>query len=219
MKTVKHSPAAAGALALLLALAACPLAATAQVVADEACPKYAVDIAAFATCDGDRVTNAEDTVLITADRALMEIFEYSEGVVLLDVRSRADAIVAGWATPTDMIVPFEEIAYPYRWDAQHGDLVRERNERFVAQVGALLLALGGDQRSRLLVLGRTTGQALQAAHELQDAGFRSVLVVEGGVEGEPGPDGHREGGWKDRHLPWTVSSNDLPPLGLRDKSN
>lgn len=28
---------------------------TPQVVGDEACPKFAVDIAAFATCEGDRV--------------------------------------------------------------------------------------------------------------------------------------------------------------------
>lgn len=31
----------------------------AQVVADSACPKYAVDIASFATCDGDRVARED----------------------------------------------------------------------------------------------------------------------------------------------------------------
>lgn len=42
-------------------------AATAQatVVADSACPYYAVDIAAFATCDGDRVASSRRPVAAT----------------------------------------------------------------------------------------------------------------------------------------------------------
>ena len=44
----------------LLALAVTASAVSAQVVADSACPKYAVDIASFATCEGDRV--AKDVV-------------------------------------------------------------------------------------------------------------------------------------------------------------
>lgn len=35
--------------------------ASAQVVADTACPTYAIDIAAFATCEFDRVANDETT--------------------------------------------------------------------------------------------------------------------------------------------------------------
>ncbi|HKO69286.1 MAG TPA: hypothetical protein VJU53_15920 [Burkholderiaceae bacterium] len=41
---------------------------SAQVVADDACPKYAVDIAAFATCDGDRVAKAELAIPPTETR-------------------------------------------------------------------------------------------------------------------------------------------------------
>ena len=48
------------ALAVVLALALCSGAAQSQVVADSACEKYAVDIAAFATCDSPtRVARAE----------------------------------------------------------------------------------------------------------------------------------------------------------------
>jgi hypothetical protein len=49
-----------GALAFAAALALCAGTAQAQVVADSACEKYAVDIAAFATCDSPtRVARAE----------------------------------------------------------------------------------------------------------------------------------------------------------------
>lgn len=46
-------------LATILASAAGSGAVFAQVVADSACPKHAVDIAAFATCDGDRVARTD----------------------------------------------------------------------------------------------------------------------------------------------------------------
>jgi len=46
-------------LATILASAAASGVVFAQVVADSACPKHAVDIAAFATCDGDRVAKTD----------------------------------------------------------------------------------------------------------------------------------------------------------------
>lgn len=60
--------------ALLLALlgVAMPAAATPQTVGDEACPKYAVDIEAFATCEGDRVVKPPREALPIAPRALID---------------------------------------------------------------------------------------------------------------------------------------------------
>ena len=43
--------------------------ASAAVVADDACPKYAVDIAGFATCDGDRVAKPEPALVSTTARS------------------------------------------------------------------------------------------------------------------------------------------------------
>ena len=60
--------------ALLLALlgVAMPAAATPQTVGDEACPKYAVDIEAFATCEGDRVVKPTREALPIAPRVLFD---------------------------------------------------------------------------------------------------------------------------------------------------
>jgi uncharacterized Zn-binding protein involved in type VI secretion len=44
----------------------------AQVVADEACPKYSVDIAAFATCDGDHVASRDAVGLKGSPQATAE---------------------------------------------------------------------------------------------------------------------------------------------------
>jgi hypothetical protein len=45
---------------------ALPTTAAIQVVGDEACEKYAVDIASFATCVDGKVTRAEDAPVVAA---------------------------------------------------------------------------------------------------------------------------------------------------------
>ncbi len=60
------------ALLLVLLGVAMPAAATPQTVVDEACPKYAVDIEAFATCLGDRVVKPTREALPIAPRALID---------------------------------------------------------------------------------------------------------------------------------------------------
>ena len=47
--------------------------ASAAVVADDACPKYAVDIAGFATCDGDRVAKPEPALVSTTARSSPQV--------------------------------------------------------------------------------------------------------------------------------------------------
>jgi hypothetical protein len=48
---------------------ALPVTAAIQVVGDEACEKYAVDIASFATCVDGKVTRAEDAPVAAARQA------------------------------------------------------------------------------------------------------------------------------------------------------
>ncbi len=45
--------------------------AEAQVVADDACPYYAVDAAAFVTCDGDHAARADGSEVEAEDVALV----------------------------------------------------------------------------------------------------------------------------------------------------
>lgn len=204
------------AVATTLMAAAFAGSAAAQVVGDSACPAYAVDIASFATCDGDRVARAGDPDRVSAGQAFVEKYRLGEGILLVDVRSRAEAALAGWATATDAIVPWDEIAHPYRWDPRRNDLARVQEANFVEHVDARVAALGADRSSRLLLMCRTGEQAMLAARTLLEAGFINVAVIDGGFEGRLDSDGRRRGGWKDQQLPWTASLNGLRPLGLRD---
>ncbi len=67
-------------LACAVAQTVCLAAAHAQVVADSACEKYAVDIAAFATCDSPtRVARAETENEAIAPRAKRNATEKRQG--------------------------------------------------------------------------------------------------------------------------------------------
>ena len=80
--TIERAVHCATLCAALVALAAH---ATPQTVGDEACPKYAVDIAAFATCEGDRVVVPDAGVMPGPPVMLVD----DEGNPML---SRAEAI-------------------------------------------------------------------------------------------------------------------------------
>lgn len=58
---------------LALVVVALPADATPQTVGDEACPKYAVDIESFATCEGDRVVKPTRITLPIATREALPI--------------------------------------------------------------------------------------------------------------------------------------------------
>lgn len=202
MRTFRHPWLIAAALALLLAAASCLQNSSAQVVDDSACPRYAVDIEAFATCDGDRVAGSDGIERVSPQRAHELKREHGRDVLLIDVRSKAEAALAGVASGVDALVPLAEIAQPLRWDPARGDLALAPDPNFAMVVQAAVAALGGDRGTPLLLICRGDDRASYAARVLQRAGFGRVAVVTGGFEGALGADGLRHGGWKGAGLPW-----------------
>lgn len=72
-----------------------------------------------------------------------------------------------------------------------------RNPDFVARVSD---GLEADQP--LVILCRSGGRSVAAAHELTSAGFSEVYNVLEGFEGDVDASGHRSGGWRGAGLPW-----------------
>jgi rhodanese-related sulfurtransferase len=176
---------------------------TAQVVADSACPKYAVDDAAFATCDGDHVARADGIEFVTPEVASHMKQVHGAGVLLLDVRSRNEVAATGMADPVDALVPYHDRASAQRWDDLTNDGSFERDPQFLPQVEAEVAARGGGRDMPVVLLCRDGSLALRAAEALRTAGHVNVYVVDGGFEGRF--DGSaRSGGWKQANLPWTV---------------
>jgi rhodanese-related sulfurtransferase len=193
-----------GMLAALVVGAACHAPAQADVVADSACPRQAVDIASFASCDGAHVARADGIAFVTPQAASHMKQLQAADTVLLDVRSRLEASINGIATQVDALVPYQEPSLPLHWDDGSTEAAQARNASFVAVVQATVLAGGGSLDSTLILLCRDGVLALRAAEELHAAGFAHVNVVEGGFEGQVDSEQHRSGGWKQAQLPWTA---------------
>ncbi len=204
---------------LWLCLAPASALAQIQVVGDGACPKFAVDIAAFATCDGDRVAapsalpalkiaatsphevpphkRTESDLYISAAEAQRLREVYAGQVVLIDIRSRIEAAYVGQPDTVDIHVPYLEPVLPLQWSPASGSLRLQRNPTFVQEVKAALAGLDGPAEPTILLLCRSGQRSAIAADALAAAGVAHVYTVVDGFEGDIGPGGRRDvNGWK-----------------------
>jgi rhodanese-related sulfurtransferase len=216
---------------ILLALCLAPTWALAQiqVVGDDACPKYAVDIAYFATCEGDRVARpTQDSTLriaavpagevpplkqsdtglhVTAAEAHRLLQSHPGQVVLVDIRSRFEAFYTGRPDAPEIQVPYRESVSPPQWDPATGRPVMERNENFVAEVKAELARHDWPEDSTILLLCRSGEMSAIAADALAAAGLRHVFTIVDGFEGDMSAAGRRDvNGWKNAGGRWTVQA-------------
>jgi rhodanese-related sulfurtransferase len=201
-----------------------------RVVADSACPHYAVDIEAFATCDGDRVAGP-DLLRIDASDLLAEpevplhkrtgsgLYvdavhaeaikrRYLDEVVFVDIRSPVELGLTGHPKSVDLNVPFRDFVQPLVWDDAKGAWSMETNPRFSAQLDDELRRRGATHDTVVMLLCRSGDRSAQAADALSLLGYRYVVSVVDGYEGDIGPDGRRSlNGWKNAGLPWTAQAN------------
>jgi rhodanese-related sulfurtransferase len=188
-----------------------PAVAAAQVVADSACPKHAVDIASFATCDGDRVARPAGIADLTPARAHELKRRYGSAVLFIDVRSRFAAALQGTAEGVDYVVPYREVAQPLRWDRWHGTLAMEPNPDFLRQVESLVRARPNGVATPVILLCATGDSAGDAALALSRLGLEQLFVVAGGIDGtETAP------GWRAEGLPTIARAGERQLLGRRN---
>lgn len=122
-------------------------------------------------------------------------------VLLLDIRAREEAAIAGVADGVDALVPYVELAQPLQWDGERRDVELVRTRHFVTHAEAWIAVLGGHHDTPILLLCRDGELAAAAARELTLAGYANVRPVTNGFEGPLAADGRRRGGWKDSQ-PW-----------------
>ena len=141
-----------------------------RVVADSACPHYAVDIEAFATCDGDRVASP-DPIRLDASELLAEpdvplhkrtgsgLYvdavhaeaikrRHPDEVVFVDIRSPVELGLTGHPKAVDLNVPFRDFVQPLVWDDARGAWSMQTNPRFSAQLDGELRRRGATSRHR-----------------------------------------------------------------------
>ncbi|GIL05757.1 MAG: hypothetical protein BroJett031_22770 [Betaproteobacteria bacterium] len=164
-------------------------AAWAQVVGDEPCPIYAVDVASFATCDGDRVARApSDPARVDARLAHALKRTHGDAVLLIDLRRPDEIAATGLAEAVDAVVVYAESR-----DADDAGAAPLVAPAFIDAMKARIAALGGSAGTPLLLLCRTGVHAERAARALRAVGVSGAIVVDGGYAGAQG--------WIDAGLP------------------
>lgn len=128
-------------------------------------------------------------------------------VLFLDLRTRAEAMYVGMATPVDALVPYvEHQELMTDWDAQRNIYRLEPLQDFVPEVNRRREAKGLGKDAVLVLICRSGDRSSRAANRLADDGYTRVWSVVDGFEGDMGRDGRRSvNGWKNAGLPWSYT--------------
>ena len=126
-------------------------------------------------------------------------------VLFLDLRTRAEAMYVGMATPVDALVPYvEHQELMTDWDAQRNIYRLEPLQDFVPEVNRRLRAKGLEKTDVLVLMCRSGDRSSRGADRLATDGFTRVYSVVDGFEGDMSKEGRRSvNGWKNANLPWS----------------
>ncbi len=132
----------------------------------------------------------------------------AEGVLLIDVRTRAEVKFIGIADAVDANIPVRFLREDYAWSEKSNTFRTRENPDFVAAVEALLHLRGLDRASPVILMCQSGSRVPIAARLLHRAGFAEVYTQYQGFEGykaKDGPDKGKRvvGGWKNAGLPWS----------------
>lgn len=164
-----------------------------------------------ATVDVSKVGEEQRTKLnlyLSPRQAAAFVAKHKAQVLFLDVRTRAEAVYTGMATPVDALVPyveFPETHDAWGWDEKRGAYKYEPFNDFAPEVATRLKEKGLTKDDVIVVMCRSGDRSSRAANLLTDLGYTRVYSVVGGFEG-PANDktGMRDvAGWKVSKLPWS----------------
>jgi rhodanese-related sulfurtransferase len=164
-----------------------------------------------ATTDVSKVGEGERTKLnlyLTPRQAADFVAKNKAKVLFLDVRTRAEAVYTGMATPVDALVPyveFPEMHADWGWDETRGAYKYEPFNDFAPEVARRLKEKGLAKDDAIVLMCRSGDRSSRAANLLADLGYTRVYSVVGGFEGPANEKtGMRDvGGWKVAKLPWS----------------
>ncbi|MFM1856211.1 MAG: hypothetical protein RLZ83_1520 [Pseudomonadota bacterium] len=134
-----------------------------------------------------------------------------DGVLLIDVRSRAEVQLVGFSDLADANIPifeFQGWEWKPKQDGVHGSYRKAYNDDFVAAVDRLLASRGKDRATPLILMCTSGSRSPIAAEALHEAGFAKVYTQYQGFEGVKAKQGPQQGqrvvnGWRNAGLPWS----------------
>jgi rhodanese-related sulfurtransferase len=130
-------------------------------------------------------------------------------VLLIDVRTRAEAMFVGMPKQVDALVPYAELPeFMTDWDDKRSVYAVQLNNDFLPELQRRMEQKGVTRDSTIILLCRSGDRSARAADFLASQGFARVYSVPEGFEGDPAKDGPQAGqrvvnGWKNAGLEWT----------------
>lgn len=128
--------------------------------------------------------------------------------ILVDVRDPVEAKFTGFATPTDIHIPFM-LADPQAWSYMNSSWEMEKNPAFETQLTDKLSQLGATRDTTIIVMCRSgSSRSAPAVNMLAAKGYHKVWTVVDGFEGRTLKEGASKGvravnGWRNSGLPWS----------------
>ncbi len=134
-----------------------------------------------------------------------------DGVLLIDVRTRAESQFVGFTDYADVNIPvflFSDEWKDYN-DGVHGAYRKIYNKDFVAAVDNFVASRSKTRSVPIILMCQSGGRSPYAARALHDAGYETVYFQVEGFEGLKAKDGPDKGkrvinGWKNAGLPWNL---------------
>jgi rhodanese-related sulfurtransferase len=131
-----------------------------------------------------------------------------EDVILIDIRSRAEANFLGIPIRANVHIPYMEMPLVPEFNAEKGDYALEINPDFPLDFRRYAEAHGVTEDTPIVLMCRSGTRSAKAADLLAEMGFRQVYTLVDGFEGDKAREGPQAGqrvvnGWKNAGLTWS----------------
>jgi rhodanese-related sulfurtransferase len=164
-----------------------------------------------AAIDADQVPAAKRSASglhLTAVEAAELKQRLGDKVLMIDIRTRAEAMYVGMASAVDFLVPVLDFPEFWEWSDQGNEYIQQANPHFVRDIEARLAARGLSKNDPVILICRSGMRSNAASGLLFELGFKQAYTVIDGFEGDTAKDGDQKGqrvvnGWKNARLPWS----------------
>jgi rhodanese-related sulfurtransferase len=128
-------------------------------------------------------------------------------VLLIDIRTRAEAMYVGMAAAVDYLVPVLDFPEFWEWNDSGNEYIQQSNPNFVKDIEKRLAEKGLSKSDPVILICRSGVRSNAASGLLAEMGFKQAYTVIDGFEGDTAKDGEHKGqrvvnGWKNARLPW-----------------
>lgn len=141
---------------------------------------------------------------LTARGAYDLVRQQRDKVLFVDIRTRSEISSVGMTQEIDAHIPYVEFNEFWEWDKSASRYRLDLNQDFGAAVARQLEKKGLGKDSKIILMCRSGDRSARAANLLTDLGYKDVVSVLDGFEGDLTSEGRREvNGWKNSLLPWS----------------